>query len=318
MDEGDALRRNGNPVHAELHEVADTGTNAAVQHKHILAHLEFRRYLGLQDMFEFGFAEEEGLVVLHPHHDLEALMRDFAEGRFENLIRILQLIEEGPQALHLMDHGVVGDAVGGVALATVLHIQLRVLLNVQVLIGHKSPIVHQHLHVKLLRHHVRVALDVEEPFHPPAHGVIVHVPVLSNHAITIGLLDIPLEPLYQVLIAVWMEDGFRRVGVKNLVHLNLQDLAPHVHSCNLHVVVGRVDGGKVLLNLIFEFGIIDGDPGAQRAFGRKDGQLLIRYFPPRRIVHGQGPPVRDPEPQVCGSSRRCRSAVKCNSFHTLF
>ena len=49
-------------------------------------------------------------------------MGDFAEGGFEDLIRVLQFIEEGPQAFHLMDHGVVGDLFGGVALTAILHI----------------------------------------------------------------------------------------------------------------------------------------------------------------------------------------------------
>ena len=49
-------------------------------------------------------------------------MGDFAEGGLEDFVRVLQFIEEGPQAFHLMDHGVVGDLFGGVALTAILHI----------------------------------------------------------------------------------------------------------------------------------------------------------------------------------------------------
>jgi len=94
-----------------------------------------------------------------------------------------------------------------------------------------------------------VAFDEEEALHSPAHRVIVHMPVLSDDAIPVGLLDISMEALDQVLFAGRMEDGLRRVGVQDLVHLNLQDLTSHVHSRNLHMVVGSVDGREVLFNL---------------------------------------------------------------------
>ena len=250
MDEGDAFRRDRDAVHRKAHEVTDSCAYAAVEHKDVFTHLQLGGHLSLQDMLELGLTKEEGFVVLHPHHDLEALVRNFAEGGLEDLVRVLQLIEEGAESLHLVDHGVVGDAVGREALASVLHIQLWILLNVQVFIGDECPVVHQHGHVKLLGHHVGVAFDVEEAFHSPTHGIVVHVPVFTNHPVAIGLLNIPLEPLDQVLFAGRVEDGLGRVGVQDFVHLNLQYLASHVHPCNLHVVVGCVDGREVLFNFV--------------------------------------------------------------------
>ena len=279
VDEWYALWRDRDAVHAEVHEVADTRADAAVEDEDVLGHLQFRRHLGLQDRLELGLAQEERLIVLHPHHVLEALVRDFAEGGLEDLVRVLQLIEEGPQALHLVDHRVVGDLFGGVALAPVLHIQLRVLRNVEVLVGDERPVVHQHRHVELLGHHIAVALDVEEALHPPAHRLIMQVPMLADHAIPVGLFDIALEALNQVLFVSGVEDGLRSLRIQNLVHLNLQHLAPHIHPRNLHMIVGRVDGRKVLLNLGLQLWIIHRDPGPQSALGREDRQLFVRYLP---------------------------------------
>ena len=94
-----------------------------------------------------------------------------------------------------------------------------------------------------------MAFDEEEALHPSAHRVIVHMPVPANDAIPVGLLDISMEALDQVLFAGRMEDGLRRVRIQDLVHFNLQDLASHVHPRNFHVIVGRVDGREVLFNL---------------------------------------------------------------------
>ena len=315
VDVGDTLRRNGNPVHVEPHEVADSGAQAAVEDEDVLGHLQLRRHIRVHHGLELTGAEEERLVVLEPHHGLEALVRDLAEGRFEDLVGVLQLIEEGPQTLHLVDHGVVGDAFCGVALATVLYIELRVLRNVQVLVGDEGPVVHQHLHVKLLGHHVGVAFDEEEALHPPHHRVIVHVPVLADDTIPEGLFNIAMEALDQVLFAGGVEDSFRGVRVQDLVHLGLQHLAPHIHPCNLHMVVGCVDGREVLFNLGLQLWVIHRDPGPEGALWREHRQLFIGYFPACRVVHGQGPSVCDPEPQIGGSACRCRSAVHCNSFH---
>ena len=130
VDERNALRAHRDAVHREAHEITDSSTDAAVEDEDVFGHLQLRRYFRVHDCFEFGLAQEEGLVLLQPHHCLEALVRDLAEGRFEDLVCVLQLIEEGSQALHLVDYGVVGDALCGVALAPVLDIELRVLWNV--------------------------------------------------------------------------------------------------------------------------------------------------------------------------------------------
>ena len=103
-----ALRRHRHLVHRKTEEVADTRTDAAVEDEHILGCLQLFWHLSLDDLLELLFAQEERLIVLEPHHSLESLTRDLAERRLEDLVGVLELVEERPQALHLMNDRVVG------------------------------------------------------------------------------------------------------------------------------------------------------------------------------------------------------------------
>ena len=115
-----ALRRHRHLVHRKAEEVADARTDAAVEDEHILGCLQFLRHLGLDDQLQLLFAQEERLIVLESHHGLEPLARDLAERRLEDFVGILELVEERPEALHLMNDRVVRDALGREPLAALL------------------------------------------------------------------------------------------------------------------------------------------------------------------------------------------------------
>ena len=145
----------------------------------------------------------------------------------------------------------------------------------------------------------------------------MHVPVLADDAIPERLLDIPPEPLHKVLLAMRMQDRLRRIRIQDLVNLGLQHLAPHVHPSNLHMVVRRIDRSKVLVNISLKFRIVHGHPRSDRALRRENSQLLIWNPTPRRIVHRNSTTIGHTEPQIGRTTRRCRSAIKCNSFHNI-
>ena len=158
---------------------------------------------------------------------------------------------------------------------------------------------------------------MKKPLHSSDHGIIVHVPVLADNAIPERLLDIPPEPLHKVLLAMRMQDRLRRIRIQNLVNLSLQHLTPHVHPSNLHMIVRRIDCSKVLVDVSFKFRIVHGHPRPDRALRCENRQLLIWNPTPSRIVHRNSTTIGHTEPQIGRTTRRCRPAIKCNSFHNI-
>ena len=106
VDVRDSFRADGDLVHREAGEVADTATEAAVENEGVLGALHTLGNLGVDDFLEFFLTEEDRAVVHCVHHGTFLFGGKAAEGRLHNFIRLLQLIEEGLEILHGVDDSI--------------------------------------------------------------------------------------------------------------------------------------------------------------------------------------------------------------------
>lgn len=315
VDVRDAFRADGDLFHGQAAEVADAAAEAAVQDEGVLDALEFVGDLGVDDFLEFFLTQEDRTVVHRVHHGTFLLRGEAAEGGLHDFVRLLQLVEEGLEILHRVDHGVDGGAVGRVAAGSALLfnlVELGVLLHVQVFIEDELPVLQQEVGVELGDGDFGKAFNGEETLEfvrlADDHLVAFH----SDDPVTAGFIGKADKAL---------AEGFGGGGtdfddgIEDLVNLFLQDIGSHVHSLGLHQGVGFGHGGEVGVQLCLQLLVVDGDFGLEGAFRSELFQVLYLGADAGLVIQRNVPSIDETESNPKGVTLGGGPVIHRNSFH---
>ena len=315
VDVRDSFRTDGDLVHREAGEVADAAAEAAVQDEGVLGALHSFGDLSVDDFLEFFLTEVDGAVVHRVHDGTFLLSGEAAEGRLHDFVRLLQLIEEGLEILHCVDHSIDGGTVIRVAAGSALlfHlIEFGVLLDILVFIEYELAVFEEEVCIEFFRGDFGKAVDEEEALEFVCLADDHLVALCTDDTVTAGFVG-----KADVALAEGLSGGVADFddGVQNLLYLFLQDIGGHVHTLGLHQMVGLAHGLHVGIDVRLQLLVVDGDSGAE--FSVKFKFVQVGFLGPDAglVIKRNVSPIYETKPDAEGVALGGSPVVHQDSFH---